>query len=473
MKVVLRTDGPVRRWHRHLDEMLALAGHSLVIRRVPCSRDLPFGLNATLAGEHMVYGAGAGLFTAVGIAPPEDETQADLVIELRFNGVAGEHALIAALLARQVPLVEICDVTGQAANQVLAAGLPAVEAPPILSHALDHILVRTQTLVAQAVRDARANVRLPMLSEPMRAGVAAPPAVFLSRTLAANLVRRFRPTRRRMPNWRVALRVANDSGTALARAWPAAAFHPLPHDGQRFQADPFLLAHEGRTCLFFEDFPFATEKGVIAMVEIDGSGRPSQARTVLELPFHLSYPHVFIVDTIAYMLPEMNAAGRVQLFRADPFPDRWVADRVLLDGVNANDATLILHDGLWWLFATLSGDGGSSWDALGLFYATHPFGPWTPHVNNPVLIDAGSARPAGEMWHENGVLMRIAQDCRRGYGAGLAICRVDRLDPNSYSQTIITRLGAPPAQGDSVHTLNCMGGFEMIDLKGPWIAAQP
>ena len=201
------------------------------------------------------------------------------------------------------------------------------------------------------------------------------------------------------------------------------------------------------------------------------SSRPGggEARVVLEEAFHLSYPVILRHGGANYMLPEMSAATRVQLYRADPFPDRWRPDAVLLEGCRLADATPILHEGRWWLFATANDDGGSSWDQLHLFHAPDLLGPWRPHVGNPVLIDAGAARPAGHMWHEDGVLMRPAQDCRRGYGDGLAICRIDRLDEGGYRQTVVRRIEAPPGVGGAtgIHTLNRAAGWEVVDLKVP------
>ena len=459
MNVALQTDGPVRLWHDRLRESLAAAGHALTVQSRPARRG-PAGLGALLAAERRLYGERAGLWQPTGRI--EGAMQADIVIEPYFDGVSGERALVQALLARRTPRVEIVDVTH---IRRLAAGLPAVEVPDVLSHALDHVLARTAMLVVEAVRNAGAGAEPPVLSDPRASGAPAPPPVFGARTLGGKLLGRLRPARSRLPQWRIATRVSGKPGVARSRDWQGASFAELVHDGQRFQADPFLFRHDGRTWLFLEDFPHKTRKGVISVCEIDAAGRPGAQRVVLEEPFHLSYPFVFAHDDTVYMLPETAAAGCIRLYRADPFPDRWVQDHVLVEGVEGNDATLVAHGGRLWLFATLSGDGGSSWDALGLFHAPHLFGPWTPHPGNPVLIDAGAARPAGEMWLEGDNLMRVAQDCRGAYGAGLAICRVDRLDGEHYAQTVVARLRPPAGTGATcVHTLSRGGGFEAIDL---------
>jgi len=460
VKVALRTDGPRRLWHDRLGACLEKDGHSLVVQRVSPQRSPPVGLGLLLAAERRLYGAESHLFEPVGALASETR-EADLVLETCFDGAAGEVALLAALLSGRAPRVEIVDAGDS--GRLLAAGLPALETPDVLARGLDMVLARTIQLVVQAVRECGACAALP--SPAVESGRNPSPSVFLAQTLAGKLSRRLCAPRGHREQWRIGVRRVEGQGTASARAWTSADLAMLPNDGRRFQADPFLFNHAGRTCLFYEDYPYATRKGVIVVVELDGAGRSSAPRCVLEEPWHLSYPQVFAHENAVYMLPEMSASAGIRLFRADPFPDRWVLDRVLVDGIVAGDATIIAHEGTWWLFATQSGDGGSSWDALALFQAPDLFGPWTPHAGNPVLIDAGAARPAGAMWHEGGTLMRVAQDCRGAYGAGLAICRVDRLDARGYAQTVVARLGPPPVPGaERVHTLNRAGALEVIDL---------
>jgi hypothetical protein len=164
-----------------------------------------------------------------------------------------------------------------------------------------------------------------------------------------------------------------------------------------------------------------------------------------------------------------NTPKQIALYRARKFPHDWVLDTVLVDGVQAADATLVRHDGRYWLFAALSEPDSSSWDTLLLFHADDLRGPFRPHAQDPALIDARCARPAGAMsFGAHGALLRVAQDCQRGYGDGVTICEVTRLDADDYAQKTLARLGPPPglfAQG--VHTLNTGGGSEVIDFRAP------
>ena len=79
---------------------------------------------------------------------------------------------------------------------------------------------------------------------------------------------------------------------------------------------------------------------------------------------------------------------------------------------------------------------GSTWDCLSIFLSgPGPLGPWTAASDGPALIDASAARPAGHIFTHEGALWRPAQDCRGGYGAGLAFCRVDALGPGVFEQS--------------------------------------
>lgn len=470
-----------------LADRLQMQGHRVAFEQVPIPFSSRRDHRILRAAERAVFGATCPLFDEVAAsAAREPDGACDLAIVLAgalpptpmlvqpvFDDIAGERALLDALLRGRAPLIAIrgrgASGQGGETGHVLAAGLPAIEDRHLLTRSLGHVLPRLITLIVQGVaRMAEgASFSIPDLRE---ASAAAAPqrrpfATVVARRAAEKMRKRLQRDRSiRTCRWRVAYRFAEGTGVAQERSWPRAAYRTLAHDGARFQADPFVVEHAGRRHIFFEDFPFETGRGVIARVEIDGSGAASQPTTVLEAPFHLSYPFVLAHGDHFYMLPEAGASGALQLYRAAQFPDTWVPDRVLLADTAVADATPVFHAGSWWMFATSLDDGGSSWDQLALFQAPDLLGPWRPHRANPVLVDAGAARPAGAMWHENGVLMRVAQDCRAGYGRGLAICRVDRLDADGFAQTVVARLGAPHG-AFGVHTLSRAGALEAVDLE--------
>jgi hypothetical protein len=99
-----------------------------------------------------------------------------------------------------------------------------------------------------------------------------------------------------------------------------------------------------------------------------------------------------------------------------------------------------------------------------VFWAPAPTGPWTPHANNPILIDRRMARPGGAFVQVGGKLLLPVQDGTRGYGGGLGLSELLELDLEKVE------LSAPRAireEGDwsypQIHTLNRAGRLEVID----------
>jgi hypothetical protein len=129
------------------------------------------------------------------------------------------------------------------------------------------------------------------------------------------------------------------------------------------------------------------------------------------------------------------------------------------------DATLIEHEGLWWLFLTIGEQNGICLqDELHLYYAHSPFGPWTPHIENPIKSDARNSRPAGNIFYRDGILYRPAQDCATGYGKATVLNRIDRLDTEGYYETPVGRIDTGWHKGCiCTHTLSRSENFWTVD----------
>jgi hypothetical protein len=124
--------------------------------------------------------------------------------------------------------------------------------------------------------------------------------------------------------------------------------------------------------------------------------------------------------------------------------------------------------------ATVRDGGGSYSDALHLWSARSFRGPWTPHRKNPVLIDTAAARPAGRVVERGERLIRPVQDCRRGYGAALALAEITRLDDNRFEQSVVSVLEPGKSwPGRRLHTVNRAGRLECIDGSAISFRAAP
>lgn len=233
----------------------------------------------------------------------------------------------------------------------------------------------------------------------------------------------------------------------------------------RFWADPFPVRQGDRYFVFFEEFVYRKNKAHISVIEMKNGEQPIGPVTVLERPYHLSYPFVFEWEGDQYMIPETGSNNRVELYRCKSFPNEWEFEKVLLEANNPTDATLIESSGKWWMFVTIAEPHVSvNWDELHVFHAATPLGPWTPHRRNPVKSDVRSSRPAGRMFHKNGSLYRPAQDCSLRYGYGIAINEVKQLTPEVYFEREVSRI--TPEWHESVigaHTINSVDDLTVID----------
>lgn len=231
-----------------------------------------------------------------------------------------------------------------------------------------------------------------------------------------------------------------------------------------FWADPFPLIHEGRHYIFFEEMPDDGPHGRLLAIEVTEDGPPGPPLPVLTRPHHLSYPQVFHWQGGLYMVPETRQAGRIELLRCVEFPGRWESCAILLEDIRAVDATLWQEGGQWWLFAQIAPEGSQTADELHLFYADSPLGDWVPHPANPLCADIRCSRPAGGLFQSGGALYRPSQDGGDGYGTGIWLNRIERLDRQGYRERAVQRIGAEwhPAVS-RVHTLGRAGRLTVLD----------
>jgi hypothetical protein len=233
----------------------------------------------------------------------------------------------------------------------------------------------------------------------------------------------------------------------------------------RFYADPCVVDRRGSSYLFFEEFDFARQKGVVSCTRLAANGDRTPPQVVLERPYHLSYPFVFFVGEDAFMLPETAANGAIELYRAVSFPDEWELDAVLVRDVRAVDPTLIEHEGRLWLFANIAVRGASINDELFLFSAPSVRGPWQPHPRNPVVSDVRRARPAGRPFRdESRALIRPSQDCSSLYGSAVVFNRIEELSDTGYRETPIGRLEPGWRHANlGTHTYTASETWEAVD----------
>jgi hypothetical protein len=441
----------------------------------------PKGLEALFELERMVLRKGRrcgadAVDKSCFSAPPRRDRTPEIIIDLTgserdptcspqlylrplYNGRAGEDAALAAILAGDLPHIEI---RNEISGEIVNAGKPSAEAAAGLSGALDTVMARTMTLLKAALSGKPRGFHQKVGgSDP---GVPGSPVSYVFLGLAGAIAKRIYRLCCFAPHWHIGWRYTDDAGIWSSRDLSGSPWAVIADPGHRFYADPFPVTWQGRTFVFFEDLDHRVGKGMISAIEFDGAGPKGPVVPVLEEPWHLSYPFLIEHDGDLWMIPESSVNRDVALYRCIDFPSRWERHSTLLSGLELGDATIVRHNGLNYLFgATRDGGGGYS-DTLSIFHASHLLGPWLPHAGNPTMVDRSSARPAGNFFTINGQLWRPVQDCSDGYGSALGLAEVTELSPASFKQ-IVRHTLRPGSRwpGRKLHTLNRCGRLEVID----------
>lgn len=258
------------------------------------------------------------------------------------------------------------------------------------------------------------------------------------------------------------------AGSAQERCPPRlAGLAPVYPPADRFWADPFAWSQGSRRFVFVEEYPYATRVGRISVLELGADLQPlGPAVPVIEEPRHLSYPFLFEHLGELFMVPESARTRRVDLYRCTRFPDQWVYDRTLLEGLEAADATLFEHAGRWWLFCAARYGPARINESLLAFHAESPLSRrWVPHRMNPLVRDFSRGRPAGRIFRDGaGRLIRPAQDSVPRYGYGLRLQVIDVLDPDRYAEHGLWHATAKDAGGWwAMHHLDWHDGLLVMD----------
>ncbi|MDF0580440.1 glucosamine inositolphosphorylceramide transferase family protein [Bradyrhizobium yuanmingense] len=392
-------------------------------------------------------------------APRDPASPARLYLRPLFNGVAGENAALAAILAGDLPMIEIVN---EIDGSVLDRGHPSGEIAAGLSGALETVIARTLTMLA-AILSGRPRI-VPHLPRPASTVPRRGPVGYVARGLAVSIAKEIYRLCCYAPHWHVGWRYNDGPGVWQTGDLSGPSWNVLGDPGNHFYADPFPVTWQGRTFAFFEDLDHRLGKGIISAIAFNDAGPIGEVMPVLEEPCHLSYPFLIEDDGELWMIPESSTRGDVALYKCTRFPDKWERYATLLSGLELADVTITRHNGLYYLFgAWRDGTGGYS-DSLAIYYADRLLGPWLPHASNPVLIDRASTRPAGNFVTLNDRLWRPVQDCTDGYGAALALAEVVELSPTAFKQVVRHTLKPGPAwPGRKLHTLNRCGRLELID----------
>lgn len=225
-------------------------------------------------------------------------------------------------------------------------------------------------------------------------------------------------------------------------------------------ADPFPIEYNGELYIFAELFKFKGCKGVIAYTKKNDSGF-DKWKIVIEEPYHLSFPNIFMYKNKFYMCPEANESKEIYLYECKKFPDKWEKAKVLIRGGYYCDTIFYKDKGrVYGLTYNLNGD-------LDLFDCQDDckFSKGKIHTSSEF-----DNRPAGCIFQDGkyGDVI-VSQIGKPRYGSGLVFKKVCVNWPD-YSEKEILRIYPEniscnrKKKYNGVHTFNMSEHFCVIDV---------
>ena len=112
---------------------------------------------------------------------------------------------------------------------------------------------------------------------------------------------------------------------------------PLRLPKNEFWADPFILNHNNKNYIFFENYDYNLKKGKISCGIIENN-ELINIEDVLVKDYHLSFPYIFKENGEIYLLPETNANNQLELYKCVSFPNKWELHSTAFEGEKVADA---------------------------------------------------------------------------------------------------------------------------------------
>ena len=248
-------------------------------------------------------------------------------------------------------------------------------------------------------------------------------------------------------------------------------FRLIPNTYRYWYADPFLFEYNGLTYVFAEMYDRTKKKGAIGWTILKDT-HCMRFTVCLELECHLSYPCIFMYNNDIYMVPECYQSGRIILYRAVKFPNKWEECSVLLEGMAADTTPISIDQTVEYVTTLFEDKERRINDNLYIIDGNGR--------KKQVVYNDYTARCAGMPFYYNGKKFRPAQNCGESYGEQIIIKEIKDDSTDNYSEVTSFTVGMPQTQCDvkinlindthrykfsGIHTYNATDLYEIIDLK--------
>lgn len=240
--------------------------------------------------------------------------------------------------------------------------------------------------------------------------------------------------------------------------------NPCRYGKEGWFADPFILSvDEQRIVILAEEYHYADGKGRLVELVVDRKSlKIKKLYVILSLDTHLSFPIIWRENGSIYVYPENGESGSLTIWEYDSSLHQLVHPRELLKEPLA-DSQIVKLEETYYLFAvkTVTGTQDDTKN-LSIYSASSLFGPYQEiqvisNVHN-------EERGAGEIFMEDGRIIRPAQCCEHRYGEAVIFYELVLKD-GYFEEREISRLlpDEKKKNGMLLHTYNCKDGVGVVD----------
>lgn len=260
-------------------------------------------------------------------------------------------------------------------------------------------------------------------------------------------------------SWNVAWRKKAQGTILTDKETP---FTVIKNSFRYWAADPFIFEYDGKAYIFAELYDYVNCRGCLGYCELNE--KRVSWKPVIEEAYHLSYPCIFRSGQEIYIMPESGAGDELVLYKAIRFPNQWEKVRILRRNVRYGDTTPFEWKNHKYALAYDVKEAGKYKMVLLDFE--------NEDQDKALSVsDIESRRPAGMMFRSGDKNIRVAQNCRHGYGKGLIFYEYWVLENGIYTEELLESIFpeqlhlSKSIYADGMHTYNGSEHYEVIDIK--------
>lgn len=236
-------------------------------------------------------------------------------------------------------------------------------------------------------------------------------------------------------------------------------YHVIKNNFLSWAADPFPIEYNGELYIFAEIFLYLKAKGTIGYCKLTEDGF-SKWKTVIEEPYHLSFPNLFWEGNVLYMCPESHQNHSLYLYKCVRFPDMWEKDKVLAYGDFNDTVFFSWRDDRYSLTYSLDHK---------LHMRKEVNGTWEDRDISDQVSDTDAIRPAGKIFTRDGKHIIPVQIGTPAYGSGIIFKEFDISWPDYWERELLRMMPENTITDRKrnyigLHTFNFSENYTVIDL---------